>query len=46
MTPPALTRPAGRSLLRRYAADLGIVAATLAFVAGVGLIGLWLLLGR
>jgi hypothetical protein len=44
---PALTRPAqGRGLLRRHAGDLVVVAATVAFVALAGLLGLWLLHSR
>jgi hypothetical protein len=47
VTPPTLTRPGqGRSLLRRYAADLAVLAATLAFVVLAGLLGLWLVSGR
>lgn len=40
----AVTRPTrGRSLLRRYAGDLAVVGATVAFVTLAGLLGVWLL---
>lgn len=34
-----------RGLMRRYAPDLAIIAATFAFVAAAGLLGLWLIHG-